>query len=220
MAEAQRSSDPLSLSRYVIEKEKLVSLGLNLDFKDDSGNVVILTKAKVLVTRQTLETPDGKVLCTITHKTLSITPAYEVHDGDDKGKVTAVIKQTFNISSFVGVKNIEITDQSGQVIANAKGNFLNYEYNITSSDGTSVAEVSRNIGSGWGSLMDAAKSRYAVNITDSKKLPTLTILAFLVVVEILAHQQSGNRGGGGLIGGLAGGALGGGLGGGFGGGQL
>ena len=60
---------------------------------DESGTVVLVTKGKMLVTRQTIEEPSGNVLVTITHKLLTLMPTYEIHEGDVNGPITAIIKQ-------------------------------------------------------------------------------------------------------------------------------
>jgi uncharacterized protein YxjI len=186
MADETGDSNSGLLSKYIVEKDKIVQLGLNLDFKDQSGNLVMLTKAKVLVQRQTLETPDGHVVATVTHKPLSMMPTYEIHEGDEKGPITAIIKQKFDLSSIMGAKQIEIEDPNGQVIANASGNIFNFEFNITTPQGADVAVVTKQLGPGAEIFADVAKSRYAVNVLSKDAIPTNTLLAFLIVVEMIA----------------------------------
>jgi uncharacterized protein YxjI len=188
----------LSLSKYVIQRDLNSILSLSLDFMDESGTVVLVTKGKMLVTRQTIEEPNGNVLVTITHKVLSLMPTYEIHDGDVNGPITVIIKQNFNLGMFLGGRSININDASGQPIAVANGDFMGFQFNITSTDGAQVATVSKAIGPGiMQGITDLMKRKYVLSISDKGKIPTLSILGFLVVLEILATQHHGSSGGGG-----------------------
>ena len=99
---------------------------------------------------------------------------------------------------FLGGRSININDASGQPIAVANGDFMGFQFNITSTDGAQVATVSKAIGPGlMQGIKDLMKRKYVLSIADKGKVPTLSILGFLVVLEILSTQHHGSSGGGG-----------------------
>jgi uncharacterized protein YxjI len=194
----------LSLRQYIVERKLKSVLSMELTFSDDKGNTVLVTKGKALVARQTIETPSGGVLCTITHKILSLMPMYEIHEGGADGQVIGIVKQNFTLGTLVGQKNVAIEDASGQQIAVANGDFLGFEFNVTS-NGATIATVTKNVGSGiMQGLGDLMRRKYSLSIIGNSEVPTLTLLGFLVVLEMLQNRQSGgnrgvvNFGGGGL----------------------
>jgi uncharacterized protein YxjI len=191
----------LGLSTYIVERafdKSMLSLALN--FKDDSGKTVLLTNAKLLVTRETLETPDGRVLGTVTHKVLSLLPTYELHEGGVDGPVTGIIKQQLTLGSLIGKSTIKILGSDGQPLATASGDIMNFNFIINHNDGTTVANVTRTFGSGGikDALVSAIKDQYALKILQQGKVPTLTLLEFLVVLEVMINRSRGSGGGSGV----------------------
>ncbi len=185
----------LALKSYMVRRHKLVELHQNLDFLDTTGKVVLLTKSKVFVDRQVVETVDGKVVCTVTHKVLSVFQVYEIHDGDKDGRVTAVIKMQPTLRGFFGGSKLDIQDADGSVIAVANGNFYGMEYSIQTQSGDGIATVTRKYDvMSVSDFVDTMKNAYMVNISGTQ-LPTQTILGFVIVVEILLARAQSNQGG-------------------------
>ncbi len=210
------TEDPLSYNTYGVARVFKALSGLTLTFTDDEGNQVLKSQGRIAVTQQPLETMDGKRLATITHKIMAMTPEYQIHSGGPKDKVLGVVKIPMQIfGSFGGLNQVDIKDDSGVVIATVSGNFLDMEFNVSDAQGNQVATVSRSSPSNsglMGKLMAFAKESYVMNITDNKNVPTLTLLGFLVVLEILlSSRQASNPGilgGGGFgIGGFGGGGF-------------
>lgn len=189
----------LGLTTYVVERafdKSMVTLALN--FKDESGNTVLSTAAQFLVIREALETPDGRTLGTVTHKVMSFPQTFELHEGGVDGQVNGIIKQEFTWSSLAGSKTVAILNPDGQPMATANGDFMNFNFTITHADGSSVANVSRTFGGGGfkNSLMAAIKDQYTMKILQKDKVPTLVLLEFLVVLEIMMHESHGGGHGG------------------------
>ncbi len=212
------ADNPLSHKTYGIARVFKFG-GLTLTFTDGEGTQILSSKGRIAVTQQPITSMDGKTLATITHKILAMTPEYQIHEGGPKDKVLGVVKVPMQfIGSLGGLNKVEIKDESGALLATVSGNFLDMEFNIVDAQGNAVATVSRKMqGSAGlvGKLAAFARESYVMNITDNSKVTTLTLLGFLVVLELLLSRgQASNPG---LLGGIAGGLGGGGLGG-FGGG--
>ena len=202
-----------SLDRYIVET-KLFST--RLTFYDGSGNVV-LREAKGLFSGMKIETLDGNLVYTITHKTLSMPTTYEIHQGDKKGAVLGYIRFNFNIAALLGGgKEIEILDASQSPIGKAVGDFFNYNFNILDQSGNAAASIKRSAsGSLANKFSQAIHSTYEINI-QSRSVPTNMVLGFAVVLEEVLKSNNNRSGfGGGGIAGAMGGF--GGPGGGFGG---
>ncbi len=181
--------------------------GLTLDFMDGDGNQVLKSEGRMAVTQQPIQSMDGAVLATITHKLLAMTPEYDIHEGGKDGKVISVLKVPMQLFSGVGVLgDVDIKDEGGNIIAKANGNFLGMEFEIRDAQGASVASVTRNLGSSPGllsKLASFASNSYVMTVKDSKSVPTLVLLGFLVVLELLISK--GQASSPGLIGGNVGG---------------
>ncbi|MDE1866018.1 MAG: hypothetical protein KGH94_05280 [Candidatus Micrarchaeota archaeon] len=210
-------ADPLALTTYGVQREFKLG-GLTLGFTDSEGNQVLQSKGRIAVTQQPIRTMDGRTLGTVTHKILAMTPEYDLHEGGPNDKVLSVIKVPMQLFGGGGLRTVDIKDGDGTTIAIANGNFLDMNFDIRDSQGNAVATVSRDLGKNPGLLQKFAaftRNSYVINIIDSKNVPTLVLLGFLVVVEILLNQSKGSSPG--LIGGGIGGVGGVGMGGGFGG---
>ncbi len=199
-------ADPLSLSSYIVQRKSGFG-GLKLSFADAEGNQVLKSDGKAFVTEQPLQTMDGKVLSTVTHKIIAATPEYDIHAGGPKDPVKAVVKEPMKLFSSGGL-NIEIKDASGNLIATATGNFLDRQISINDASGNALARVSRNLSASGvlGKLSQLALNSYRIDVTGTT-VPTQTLLEFLVVLELLlARGQGANQGivGGPLLGGLGG----------------
>jgi uncharacterized protein YxjI len=198
-------ADPLSLSTYAIKREMKFG-GLTLDFMDGEGNQVLKSEGRMAVTQQPIASMDGTILATITHKLLAMTPEYDIHEGGKDGKVLSVLKVPMQLLSSMTLGDVDIKDEGGNLIAKANGNFLGMEFEIRDAKGTSVASVTRNLGTNPGLLSKFAafaSNSYVMNIKDDKTVSTLVLLGFLVVLELLISKgQASNPG---LIGGGVGG---------------
>ncbi len=192
--------DPaLNYNLYVVQRDFGSLLSLSLDFMDKDGNKVLQTRGKVMVQRQTLETPDGKVLSTVTHKIFSMMPCYQIHEGDQNGPVMGVVQEKLTLGSLAGVQTLNIRDESNNVIAIVKGDFMNFNFSITAPDGAQIADVTRTIGGeGKGvmqALKDVAKRKYTMQITNKGDVKTSMLLGFLMVLELLANQSKNHSSG-------------------------
>lgn len=187
----------LELSTYGVElKSQGIQLWMEMNFRDDKGNIVLITKANPMVKRQTIETPDGKVLCTVSHKIISAMPTYELHDGDVNGNIIGIIKQEANLKSLLGINlSIALEDSNKNVMATAKGDFTKSEFAIINNNGDIIAKVTKNYkGTVWDKILSAyLTNAYVLNII-KKEVPTITLLGFLVVLEylIMGHVSPGS----------------------------
>jgi uncharacterized protein YxjI len=198
-------TDPLSLSTYIVQKQYKFG-GLSLQFADKDGNQVLKSDGKALVTQQPLQTMDGKVISTITHKIIAATPEYDIHTGDAKGQVTGIIKEPMQLASGFGSGlKIEIKDESGKVIATASGNFMDMEIEVTDASGASVAKITRNLSAAGilGKLSQYTKESYKMDVIGSS-VKTQTLLEFLIVLELLLARGKGSNPGIIKMGGLGG----------------
>lgn len=195
-------ADPLSLSTYGVKREFKFG-GLTLDFIDGEGNQILKSQGKIAVTQQPIQTMDGKILGTVTHKILAMTPEYQLHEGGPKDKVIGVIKIPMQLlAAFASLNKIEIKGEDGSVIATANGNFMDMQFEINDSQGTAVANVSRNLGSNaglLGKLSAFGSNSYLMTVIDNKNVPNLVLIGFLVVLELLLSKNQGSSPG--LIGG-------------------
>src|SRR5208282_5125386 len=94
-------TDPLALTTYAIQRQFKTG-GLALSFMDGEGNQVLKSHGRVLVTQQPIETMDGTLLATVTHKVVAITPEYDLHEGGPDGKMMSVVKVPMQLISGMG----------------------------------------------------------------------------------------------------------------------
>ena len=186
--------DPLKLTAYVVQK-RFKAGALTLKIMDANGNQVLKSEGRLLVTRQPLQTMDGKVISTITRKIMAMSPEYDIHAGDAKGEVTGIVKEPMQLFSSVNL-NIEIKDASGNALAAASGNFLNMEVDITDSSGNVAAKITRKLDANGilGKLTQLATDSYAIQIVGNS-LPPQKVLEFMITLELmLSRNQSSNPG--------------------------
>jgi uncharacterized protein YxjI len=220
-------NDPLSLNNYNVEYVGGLTLSLKLNFKDDDGNIIMSSQGRTLVTDQSLQTSDGKLLGTVTHKIISMAPTYELHQGGPKDNVIGTIKIPVQFMSTPGpLREIDIIDANNAVIAKASGSFFDSAFTINDSSGRLIAKVAKsNSNKGGGILQGIANTmsrNYTLSIVEKDAIPTIVLLEFLIVVELLLRSGKGSSPGlvkGSPLGGLGGGTGGFG-GGGFGGGKI
>lgn len=187
-------ADALSLETYVVQRSFRLG-GLHLSFSDADGNQVLESKGRLLVTQQPLQTMDGKVVRTVTHKIIAATPEYDVHVGGPKGGISCVIKVPMQLMGTVGtLSSIEIRDGNGNVLATASGSFMNWEFDIRAPNGDAIATVTRKTDSPglMGKLSQMAHNQYAMSIT-GKGLPVEDLLGFLIVIELLLAGNKGSN---------------------------
>lgn len=191
--EGKLMADPLSLSTYVVQRQFKFG-GLTLQFMDSEGNQVLKSQGKMIVTQQPLQTMDGSVISTITHKIVALSPEYDIHAGDAKGEVTGIVKEPMQLMSGFGNVKIDIKDGSGKVLATASGNFMDMEIDIVDDSGKAVAKVTRKLDASGilGKLSQYAKNSYMMTIT-GKSVKTQTLLEFLIVLELLLEKGRGSN---------------------------
>ncbi len=195
-------ADPLSLTTYVVQRtfKSGLNASLTLSFTDEDGNPVLKSQGRALVTQQTLETMDGKVLATITHQNIAATPEYDIRRTGPKDAIIGVVKVPLQlVGGFATLKAIEIKDASGNIVATASGNFLDMEFDIVDSDGNPVAKVTRKMAGGSSGVlgrlaalaMGAYTNPYVLQVT-GKGVDTQTLLEFLVALELLLMKGQGS----------------------------
>jgi uncharacterized protein YxjI len=200
-------ADPFSLDRYVVQRQFRLG-GLRLIFTDANGNQILKSEGKALVTNQPLQTMDGKVISTITHKIIAATPEYDIHAGGAKDDVTGIVKVPLQlVGGFDTLNEVDIKDASGNVIATASGNFMHMEFDIKGNSGQVVAKVTRKLDASGilGKLGQLGSNAYMMQITGSG-VPVQTLLEFLIVLELLLAKGKGTSPG--LIRGMPMGGLG------------
>lgn len=200
----------LSLDSYTIQGivRKVPSLfnrkETKLNILDPKGNTVLLVEYGS--GWAAIETTSGEGLSTITYKAFSGIPTYEIHDGDRKGKVIALIRNPFGLSgidtkisapfaivdmsrnilalckarNLIGLDNTEIVDKTNTVnIANISGP-RSQEQNSTFLQGMEKV---------MGGSPEGAGMAYILKITKKDVVPTLRLVEFLVVVEWILDTE-------------------------------
>lgn len=203
------AGDALSLNNYSVEFAG--GFGMKLNFRDESGNIVMRSHGKVFVSEQSLETAEGTLLGTVTHKMISFGPTYELHEGGPKDKIIGSIKIPVQLVSTPGtLTEIDIRDTEEKVIATANGSFLDSEFNVSDTTGKLIAKVTKKpmvaINSAFlQSLANLGSRNYTMSIIEPGAVSALVLMEFLIVIEMFLLSGRSNPGmikGGSSLGGL------------------
>lgn len=153
-------------------KQRLFSIGDDFYIENNDGDKVFKVDGKALRLRDTLifEDLEGNELCYIQEKILSIKDIVKI---ERKGAGTAVVKKAL-FTLFRRRYTVHLEDGSKLKV---KGDFLNHEYRIRSSDGI-IARVSKR----WFRLRDTYGVQISPNIDD------ILILAITVVIDVMSQK--------------------------------
>jgi uncharacterized protein YxjI len=157
-------------SRYCM-REKLLSIGDDYWIEDEAGNHAFRVDGKALRIRQTfvLENAQGKEVATIQERKLSVRDKMVIGRGGD---TAATVKK-----ALVGVRDRFSIDVEGAGEMQAKGNFVDHEYEVER-DGSVVARVSKR----WFRVRDT----YGVEVAPGED--DALLLAVTVCIDALSHR--------------------------------
>ncbi len=155
--------------RRFLMRQKVLSIGDDFWIEDEDGEKVFKVDAKVLRVRKTfvLEDTEGNEVAHIQDRVLHVRGTMKIERGDEE--LATVHK------ALVGVRDRFTIDVEGGEDLEAKGNVLDYEYEIKR-DGDVVATVSKK----WARLREA----YGVSIAEGEDEALL--LAVTVAIDNLA----------------------------------
>lgn len=158
--------------RYVM-RQKIFAFGDDFTIKDESGRDRFLVDGKVFTIRNKLEfkSMDGRELALIQQKLLSWGRSYEVYRD---GNLAAVVSKKL----FTLFKCKFIVDVPGPDDLEARGNFLDHEYEFFRGD-RKVATCSKK----WFSWSDS----YGIDVADGED--DVLILASSVVIDMVCHDD-------------------------------
>jgi uncharacterized protein YxjI len=152
-------------------REKLLSIGDDYWIEDEAGNHAFRVDGKALRIRQTfvLENAQGKEVATIQERKLSVRDKMVIGRGGD---TAATVKK-----ALVGVRDRFSIDVEGAGEMQAKGNFVDHEYEVER-DGSVVARVSKR----WFRVRDT----YGVEVAPGED--DALLLAVTVCIDALSHR--------------------------------
>lgn len=156
-------------SRYCM-REKLLSIGDDYWIEDEAGNRAFRVDGKALRIRQTfvLEDAQGEEVAKIQERKLSVRDKMVI----DRGGDTATVKK-----ALVGVRDRFSIDVEGAGEMQAKGNFVDHEYEVER-DGSVVARVSKR----WFRVRDT----YGVEVAPGED--DALLLAVTVCIDALSDR--------------------------------
>ena len=159
--------------RYVL-KQKLWCLGDDFIIRDDAGRDQFLVDGRAFSFGDKLSFQDmhGKQLASISQRLFSWGPTYEI---ERPGQPSVVVKE--KLLSFVRCR-FQV-DGPGAQDYEAKGDFLDHEYEISGPSGT-AAVISKK----WFSWTDT----YGIEIEEHED--TVLLLATAVVIDLVCHDSS------------------------------
>ncbi len=157
--------------RYMM-KQKMFSFGDDFKIQDEQGREVYFVDGKALSIGSKLAFKDmqGNELAFIKQKVMSFKPTFEIYK---QGNLHATVKKEFTF--FKKKFTIAIP---GQQDMEAKGNFIDYEYEINKG-GKWAGKISRRALT----LTDT----YAVDIADDED--QITVLATTVAIDMINAQD-------------------------------
>ena len=161
--------------RYVL-KQKLWCLGDDFVIRDDTGNERFLVDGRAFSFGDKLSFQDmhGRELAFIRERILSWGPAYEI---ERAGQPAVVVKKKL----FTLMRCRFQVDGPGDQDYEAKGDFLDHEYEIEGPRGT-AALISKR----WFAWTDT----YGIEITEGED--QILFLAAAVVIDLVCHDESGH----------------------------
>jgi uncharacterized protein YxjI len=156
-------------SRYQM-REKLLSIGDDYWIEDEAGNHAFRVDGKALRVRQTfvLENAQGQEVAKIQERKLSVRDKMVI----DRGGDTATVKK-----ALVGIRDRFSIDVEGAGEMNAKGNFVDHEYEVER-DGDVIARVSKR----WFRVRDT----YGVEVAPGED--DALLLAVTVCIDALSDR--------------------------------
>ena len=157
--------------RYVL-RQKFWSWGDDFRIQDAEGADVFFVDGRAFSwgDKLSFRNMQGEELAFIRQKMLSWGPTYEI---TRDGNVVATVKKKV----FTLLRHRCFVDVPGPNDLEAKGNFLDHEYQFTMQD-RPVAEVSKK----WIALRDS----YTINISEG--VDEVLILACAVVIDLACHE--------------------------------
>jgi len=161
---------------YVL-KQKFWCWGDDFTIQDAEGKDRYFVDGKAFSWGNKLSFQDmqGNELAFIRQKLLSFGPTYEI---ESEGRIAAVVKKEL----FTLFRCKFTVDVPGPDDIEATGDFTDHEYTFER-EGEQIAQVSKR----WFALMDT----YGVQIAERKN--DVLILACAVVIDMVCHQDGGNR---------------------------
>lgn len=185
---------------YVIQRPATFSPNVVYQGLEGKGNTLFDTRRNILGNQMEFIDSAGSTLGSMHKKMLSLTPYFELYDGN-KNTIGKAIKKMHILPNFKHDYTLE--DPSGKPLALAGGDIFGYNYAIKGADGSSeIATISRaspfnasntdSLGQIFGSLVAAQMGSYRLNIID-KSFNKLMLIEFTVAVDHIANLQQ-NRG--------------------------
>ena len=156
--------------RYLM-KQKLFAWGDDFTIKDDAGNDRFFVDGRAFSIGDKLSFQDmaGNELAFIRQRLLAIGKTYDI---ERSGRVTTIHKELFTLF------NCRFTvDVPGPNDLEARGNFLDMEYEFVDAAGSPVATISKR----WFTLADT----YGIQV--AKGQDDVLILCAAVVIDLCCH---------------------------------
>jgi uncharacterized protein YxjI len=152
-------------------REKLLSIGDDYWIDDEAGNHAFRVDGKAMRIRQTfvLEDAEGQEVAKIQERKLSVRDKMAI----DRGGRTATVKK-----ALVGIRDRFSIDVEGAGEMQAKGNFVDHEYEVEQ-DGSVVARISKR----WFRVRDT----YGVEVAPGQD--DALLLAVTVCIDSLSHRD-------------------------------
>jgi uncharacterized protein YxjI len=166
----RRGKDELAGGSRYRMREKLLSIGDDYWIEDEAGNRAFRVDGKALRIRQTfvLEDAEGNEVAKIQERKLSVRDKMAI----DRGGTTATVKK-----AIVSVRDRFSIDVEGAGELQAKGNFVDHEYEVER-DGSVIARISKR----WFRVRDT----YGVEVAPGED--DALLLAVTVCIDALSHR--------------------------------
>jgi uncharacterized protein YxjI len=166
----RRGRDELAGGTRYCMREKLLSIGDDYWIDDEAGNHAFRVDGKALRFRKTfvLEDAQGREVAKIQERKLSVRDKMEI----ERGGNTATVKK-----ALVGIRDRFSIDVEGAQELQAKGNFVDHEYEVER-DGSVIARISKR----WFRVRDT----YGVEVAPDED--DALLLAVTVCIDALSHR--------------------------------
>ncbi|GJP48325.1 hypothetical protein CLOM_g7629 [Closterium sp. NIES-68] len=132
----------------LVMKEKMFSLREKAEIRDTEGQLIFKTEDKAfdIKERKTIYNPQDEPVCSMASKILSISNTTYLYPGTDMNADSALLTAKQVVLSWSPILNVFLkgnTSSSPDIVL--KGSFLQYDFNIATSSGRVLAEVSRKL---------------------------------------------------------------------------
>jgi uncharacterized protein YxjI len=166
----RRDADRATGTRYQM-RQRLIAIGDDYWIEDESGDRAFKVNGKALRIRKTfvLEEPGGDEVAKIQERKLSVRDKMEI---EGHGRSATVRKR------LIGIRDRFLIDVEHGADLEAKGNFVDHEYEIDR-DGDTVATISKR----WFRVRDT----YGVEVGPGED--AALILAITVCIDAMAHPR-------------------------------